>query len=289
MTAAYASYFRPHQLDDALTWLKDNQGIVAAGCTDLFPATAKQSLDGPVLDITAVPEISGVTMLADSFRIGAATTWTGLINSDLPASFDGLKAAAREIGSIQIQNSGTIGGNLCHASPAADSIPPLLTLDAEVELTSANSSRRLPLPSFLTGPRQTKRKRDEILTAVYVPKQCSAGVSAFSKLGARRYLVISIAMVAVRLEIVDDQIADVAISIGACGPVAVRLSALEKELTSTPVAAFSTSMIVESSIVPHLSAIDDIRADTGYRETAAVELIRRTVSRCVTLAREEVR
>ena len=102
----------------------------------------------------------------------AATTWSEIAAANLPPAFDALRQAAREVGSIQIQNRGTIAGNLCNASPAADGVPPLLALDAAVELASANGTRQLPLSEFITGYRRTARQPDEILSAVIVPPCC---------------------------------------------------------------------------------------------------------------------
>ena len=134
-------------------------------------------------------------------RIAACTTWSEIRDAALPPACDALRAAAAEVGGRQIQNAGTIGGNLCNASPAADGVPPLLALDAAVELASAAGTRRLPLAAFLLGPRRTDRRPGEILTAVLLPEAALAGRSVFLKLGARRHLVISIAMVAVRLDV----------------------------------------------------------------------------------------
>ena len=106
---------------------------------------------------------------AGGLRIGACTTWSAIRDAALPPAFDALRAAAAEVGGGQIQNAGTIGGNLCNASPAADGVPPLLALDAEVELASAAGTRRLPLAAFLRGPRRTDRRPGEMLTAVLIP------------------------------------------------------------------------------------------------------------------------
>src|SRR5690606_16713582 len=136
-----------------------------------------------------------------SWRIGAATTWTQVLRERLPHAFDGLKLAAREVGGVQVQNCGTVGGNLCNASPAADGVPPLLALDAAVELTGQAGSRMLPLADFITGPRRTARGPGELLTAVVVPAAAGAGRSHFAKVGARRYLLISIVMAAANVEL----------------------------------------------------------------------------------------
>ena len=274
------SYLRPHRLEDALEWLAAERPLVMAGCTDIYPLSQAPSLDGPLLDITALEELRGIDLAAGWRRIGAATSWTDILQADLPPAYDGLKAAAREIGGVQIQASGTIGGNLCTASPAGDSIPCLMSLDAEIELASHQGTRRLPLAEFLTGARQTARDGDELVVAIHVPTTAEAGRAGFEKLGARRYLVISIAMTAARLVIHEGQIEAAAISVGACAPVAVRLADIEARLTDCP-ADQATTCIRDShaEIMAALSPIDDVRGTAGYRREAATELVTRLVGR----------
>ena len=271
------TYFRPTDLTDAIDWLADNEARIAAGCTDLFAAETGPSLKGPVLDVTAVTAMRTIERRADHWRIGAAATWTDLLRAELPAAFDGLKLAAREVGSVQIQNAGTVGGNLCNASPAADGVPPLLTLDASVEIASKAGTRTLALQDFITGPRQTALGRGEILTAVLVPEAAGGGRSHFLKLGARKYLVISIAMVAVRLVELEGHVACAAVAVGACSAVARRLTAVEKALEGEPMVAGVSIPVTDAMIADALAPITDIRADAGYRTDVAVELVRRTL------------
>ncbi|MEL6477340.1 MAG: FAD binding domain-containing protein [Pseudomonadota bacterium] len=278
------SYHRPETLKDALDWLAGagERARIAAGCTDLFPATERPSLPGPILDITAIPELREITRTAQGWRFGATATWTDLVRADLPPAFDGLKAAAREVGSIQIQNAGTLAGNLCNASPAADGVPGWLTLDAMVELAGAEGRRTLPLTAFLTGPRQTALAPGEIMTAITVPEASASGQGAFVKLGARSYLVISIAMAAVRLRVEAGQIAEAALSIGACSAVACRLPVAEARLLGQPVEA-AVRLLADEVIAGDLSPISDVRGDAAYRLAAAPELLRRAVAKVIPL------
>ena len=272
------TYLRPHLLEDALQWLATERPLVMAGCTDIYPTTQSPSLDGPLLDITALDSLRGITRENGWRRFGAATTWDDVLQADLPPAYRMLKQAAREIGAVQIQVSGTIGGNLCTASPAADSVPCLMALDAEIELASVNGSRRLPLAAFLTGPRQTALRPDELLVAIHVPDHAEAGLSGFAKLGARRYLVISIAMVAVRLVVAEGRIDRAAVSIGSCAPVALRHDRLESLIAGCrlddidKLGAAAMPLIADS-----LAPIDDIRASAGYRRRAAAELAWRII------------
>jgi CO/xanthine dehydrogenase FAD-binding subunit len=269
-----AEYQRPSTLTEALALAGQGGMTIAAGCTDLLAATRMQSLSGPVLDLTGIAALRGITATAAGWRIGALTTWSDILHADLPPAFDGLKAAAREVGAIQIQNAGTLGGNLCNASPAADGVPALLTLDAVVELGSAAGVRQVPLGTFLRGPRQTDLRSGEVMTAILVPRVTGQG--GFLKLGARRYLVISIAMVAGRLTVDGGLVRSAALAVGSCSAVAQRLPAQEAALIGLPVDK-AAGHIAAELVGPALAPITDARADADYRAVAAVELLRRLV------------
>ena len=162
-------YSRPRTLDEAVHVLTRDGGQILSGGTDFFPALGDRPVPDRILDISALTELKGITIEAKCIRLGGLATWSEVLAAPLPRCFDALKSAAREIGGIQIQNRGTIAGNLCNASPAADGVPPLLALDAEVELVSAAGRRRVPLADFIVGNRKTLRRPDEILATVIVP------------------------------------------------------------------------------------------------------------------------
>ncbi len=191
-------YAKPTTVDEALALLREGPWRILAGGTDVYPAQGTRPFRDDILDINGLAELDGIGETATHWLIGARTSWTSLVRHPLPAAFDVVKQAGREVGSAQIQNVGTIAGNLCNASPAADGVPALLALDADVELRSAVTTRHLPLREFVLGVRRTALRPDEMVTAIRVPKGACRGASAFLKLGARRYLVISIAMVATR-------------------------------------------------------------------------------------------
>ena len=274
MTAP-APYLRPDTLPEALDALATGEFRIAAGCTDLFPATERKALEGPILDITAIDSLRGIDVTTQGVRIGALTTWRDVIDTPLPPAFDGLKQAAAEVGAHQIQNRGTVAGNLCNASPAADGVPPLLTLSASVELTSSAGTRTTPLEQFIKGPRQVDLRPGEVVSAILIPQEATAGQSHFRKLGARKYLVISIAMVAARLELDGTTVSAARIAVGACGPVATRLPAAEARLVGH---ALDPDRIREMDVAASLSPIADMRADAAYRLHAAADLVRRTVA-----------
>lgn len=274
-------YFRPRTLEEAVHTLTSHGGTILSGGTDFFPSLGERPIPSPVVDISGITQLRGVSTDADFVRIGGLTTWTDIIRTPLPRCFDALKSAAREVGSVQIQNRGTLAGNLCNASPAADGMPPLLVLDAQIELVSTAGVRRLPLTEFIVGNRKTLRRPDEMLSAVLVPRTLEDGSSAFLKLGARRYLVISIAMVAAIVK-TDAMgcINAVRIAVGSCSVAARRLLDLERDLVGVSVTTGWTSRVSPEHL-KELSPIDDVRATAAYRQDAALTLVRRTLDACV--------
>jgi len=273
-------YAKPNTLNEALSLLASSGGQILAGGTDFYPALGECLPQGNVIDISAIDEIRGISFAQDHIRIGGLTTWTEIIRTPLPPCCDALKQAAKEVGSVQIQNRGTLAGNLCNASPAADGVPPLLALDVEVELLSAAGKRRIPLNQFLTGNRRTLRAPGEILTAVVVPRQIEGASSAVLKLGARRYLVISNSMVAAVVQKdCDNRVTDARIAVGSCSATARRLTRLERELVGLLSAAIPDAP--EPKHLSPLSPIDDIRATAEYRGDASLTLVRRALQACV--------
>ena len=265
------------KLDHALHCLSEDDFTILAGGTDFYPSLQDHAVQSNVLDIWGIDELKTITDDGDMLRIGALATWSQLIDHELPASFDGLKLAAREVGSVQIQNRATLVGNLCNASPAADGVPPLLTLDAQVELVSSSSSRTMPLSQFVQGNRKIAKQANEMVSAILIPKASTAGSSSFLKLGARKYLVISISMVAVRIACDNNNcISDAAISVGSCSLVAQRLSELEQSLIGELVNSAVVGKVTVRSL-SELSPIDDVRASKQYRLDATVELVRRAI------------
>lgn len=269
------SYLRPTSLADALAALAAGPRVLLAGGTDHFPARAIHSPDEDVLDITALPGLRAIEARPDHVRIPALATWADLAGADLPPGFDGLRAAARQIGGAQVQNAATLCGNLCNASPAADGVPNLLALDARVELASAAGMRVLDVGEFVLGPRRTARRPEEMVVALRIPAPAERTRSAFLKLGARRYLVISIVMVAAVAEMTaDGRIAAARVAVGACSPVARRLPRLEAALAGQR----PSPALVAADCLDGLAPLTDVRGTAEYRQAAALELLRRAVA-----------
>lgn len=270
-------YAKPRSLDEALALLGDAPWKILAGGTDFYPALGNRPLSDNVLDINALAELRGIQENPSHIVIGARTTWSDILGHRLPPAFDALKQVAREVGSPQIQNVASIAGNLCNASPAADGVPALMVLDAEVELRSRAANRVLPLRDFILGNRRTVLQPGEMVTAIRIPKTSLSGTSAFQKLGARRYLVISIAMAAARVAFdADGRIAEAAVAVGACSAVAQRLRSLESSLVGLQPSQIDA--VVEADGLAELSPIDDVRGSAVYRRIAAREIVRRALA-----------
>ncbi len=272
------SYQRPSDLEQGLQALAAGNLTIVAGGTDYYPARVERPLAEDVLDVSGLTALRAIEEAGEDLRIGAGVTWSDLIATRLPRCFDGLKQAAREVGGRQIQNAGTIAGNLCNASPAADGVPPLLTLDARVELASLAGTRELPLAEFVTGNRRTNRRPDELMTAILVRAPARPVRSRFLKLGARKYLVISIVMVAALVEEAENgTVAAARIAVGACSAVAQRLPDLEAALVGRRLEPRLGGVVEPAHLAP-LSPIDDIRGPAGYRRDAALILTRRILA-----------
>jgi len=269
-------YLRPQTLSDTLTALAAERYTILSGATDHFPTRVLTTPAENILDISAVAELDAIRVDGAGIWIPARATWRAVIDAGLPASAAALVAAARGIGGQQVQNAATVIGNLCNASPAADGIPVLLALDAEVELARLGERRRLPVAEFVLGNRRTARAPDELVLGLHIPRPAGPARSVFEKLGARAYLVISIVMVALAAEFLPDgRIAALRAAVGACSSRALRLPALEAALLGRHP---DPALVTAAHLAP-LTPIDDVRASAAYRRGAALTLLRRAVTR----------
>jgi len=266
-------YLRPTEIEEAVAALAARKLTILAGGTDFYPTRVGKPLDDDVLDITALAALRGIGEDDSHYRIGAAIRWRDL--AALPPWCACLTLAAHEIGGMQIQNAGTLAGNICNASPAADGVPGLLVLDAAIEIASSRGRRVLPLAEFILGNRRTALRADELVTAILIPKPRRPARSTFLKLGARKYLVISIVMVAALVETESDgTIAAARVAVGACSAVAQRLTKLENDLQGRRLAPGIGAVAAQSHLAG-LTPIDDVRAAAIYRSDASLTLVAR--------------
>jgi CO/xanthine dehydrogenase FAD-binding subunit len=254
---------RPRHLPEALAMMRAETPLTPlAGCTDVYVnlqfGTARETR---FIDLWGIAELRGIEHDRGTIRIGALTTYTQIISSPIVRRrLPMLAAAAREIGGRQIQNRGTLGGNIANASPAGDSLPVLAAADATIVLVSADGERRVPFASFFTGYRATVRRADEIIAAVEVPRV--DGTQWWCKVGTRRAQAISkVMMAAVRGPLVR-------VAVGSVGPTVVRLPHTEDALSSlAPVE--DARRLLEREIAP----IDDARSTADYRRRVCGNLL----------------
>jgi CO/xanthine dehydrogenase FAD-binding subunit len=278
-----ARFARPATLAEALPLLAEGGRTVLAGGTDLYPAHVGREVVRPLLDITAIEGLRGVRRIASGWSIGAATTWTDILRAGLPPRLHALQQAAREVGGAQVQNAATVVGNLCNASPAADGTPVLMAAGAVTVLRSMAGERRVPVVDFVLGNRRTLREPHELVVAVELPDPTAGGAAAharsiFIKLGGRRYLTISMTMVAVVLDLDPaGAIAAAGVAVGSCSARAQRLPRLEAKLLGQPLAAALADAVEADDLAP-LAPLDDLRASARHRLDATQTLLRRALA-----------
>lgn len=268
-----AVYERPRALTRALSLLEEPGAVVLCGGTDFYPERLYQPRRELVVDVSRVEGLVGIERTADGWRFGAATTWAEVRDAALGPAFDGLREAARQVGATQIQNAGTVGGNLCTASPAGDGVPPLLTLQARVELQSARGVRVLPLEEFITGYRSTALAPGELVTAILMPDVDPRARGSFVKFGLRSHLVISVVMVAVVVVADEGTIVGARVAVGACSPVASRLGSVEAALVGCALADGDVRVALADVELDELTPIDDVRASSSFRARVVRELV----------------
>ena len=254
---------RPRSLRDALRMLREDGPLTPlAGCTDVYVGLNFGVLrDRRFVDIWGLGALRCIGLDGDALRIGALTTYTEMIRSPLVRRrLPMLAAAAREIGAVQIQNRGTLGGNIANGSPAGDTLPVLAAAEALVELRSIDWTRKVPFVDFYTGYRTSVRRPDELITAVEFPR--IDGEQWFRKVGTRAAQSISkVAMAGVRAE-------RPRIAFGSVAPTVVRARRTEAALAAGAPLAEAQRILQEE-----ISPIDDIRSTAAYRRRVAARLL----------------
>lgn len=262
----------PTSLDEAYELLAERgrRAKIVAGGTDLMVALNASSLDSKeFIDIWRLNELRGIDDEGETIRIGALTTYTQLIKSPLiQLSVPALVEASRTIGAIQIQNRGTIGGNIVNASPAGDSLPVLAAFDAEVEIGSIQGVRKIGFNNFYTGYRQTVMESDEILLAVRLRKLKLDERSFFLKVGTRRAQAISKIVMAVKVGTLGAEINSISVALGSVAPTVIRAHQTESLLTN---ATLDVTIIdlARRTISQEIAPITDVRSTEHYRRTVA--------------------
>jgi len=275
-----SAYFAPTTLAQALALkVQVPQARWLAGGTDELVQLRQGSGSAAppsLIDITRVPELHGIWVDAGWLHLGAASSFAQIAVSPLVAAYASvLQQAALTVGGPAIRNMGTLGGNLCSASPAADALPPLVVLQAQLALTSAAGTRHLAVADFVTGPRQTRLASDELLTRISLPLGPGASIQRFAKIGLRQSLAIAVASFAGWLERdADGRITQARLAWGSVGPVVQRSPELEAMLIGqiapmSPYLLRQALQLAEHSVQP----ISDLRASADYRRAMAAQLL----------------
>jgi len=255
----------PRSLDEALAMLRDEGPLTPlAGCTDVYVDFNFGTRDDRrFINLWGLTALRGISVRGDVLRLGALTTYAEMIRSaEVVARLPILAAAAREVGGVQIQNRGTLGGNVANASPAGDTLPVLAVAEATVVLVSAAGERRVSFTGFYTGYRQTVARPDELILAIEVPPV--EGRPWFRKVGTRRAQAISkVVMAAVRAP-------RPRIALGSVAPTVIRAANTEAAL-----AAGASLDEAERALLAEIHPIDDIRSTAAYRRRVAANLLRR--------------
>ena len=281
------NYHRPKDIDNLLGLVGslDTPFKVVAGCTDFIPAvrhgnwTFEDGLD--LIDIRGVAGLGGIREEDDRVVIGASTRLSEIVDSPiLQKKAPVLVEAVECMASPQVRNTATIGGNLCMASPAADSAPPLLVLDAQVVIRGVDSEETVPLNRFFFGPGTTRLHPREVLTEIRFPAMTAYDAAKRARLGLRTAFVCSIISLAVRLKVDGNKISEARIAMGAVAPTPVRLVDVETFMTGKTVTqdfADEAGQLAAAQITP----ITDLRASAEYRKALAHILTRRLIQECL--------
>jgi probable selenate reductase FAD-binding subunit len=273
-------YVAPASLSEALKLLRDYQerARVLAGGTDLVVRLKKHlAVADVIVDLNGISELSCIESVGDHLHIGGLTRLTQIKESPVVKErASALTQAISVMASPPIRNRGTIGGNLCNSSPAADTAPPLLALDASVKLQSADGERIVSLSQFFVGPEENVLRADEILTEVIIPLQ--EGNTAFLKLGRRKAFTLSVVSVAAYARTNDGRFDEVRVALGAVAPTPMRGLKVEEALRGGDVsekAIEKSAELVKEEVRP----ITDVRASAEYRREISHVLTKRVLEK----------
>ncbi len=269
------AYVRPRSLDEAVAARATHpEHLVLAGGTDAMVHAAQRPAPAGLLDLWRMPGSFELTRERDELVIGAGATWLEIQRSPLVLTHAPiLAAAAREIGALQIQARGTLGGNVANSSPVGDSLPVLLALEAELVLRSVRGQRRLPYREFCTGYRKTALAADELIAAVRVPVVAPGTHLFWRKVGTRRAQSISKVMAAAAISLDGGKVRRATVAFGAVADRPVRLAAVESAVVG--LAPAQAAEAARAALTASISPISDVRSTRDYRLVVAENLVAR--------------
>lgn len=270
-------YYRPSSLNECLELLDRlrGQARILAGGTDLLVRLKHDMVkENSIIDITRLNELHGISNDMGYIHIAPLTTHREILDSDICNKLPVLKMACSSVGSPQIRNRGTIGGNVINASPAGDTIPALFVHGAVMKLKSVNGERMVPAEEFYAGPGRTVMKDNEILVDISVPEVEDGDKGFFKKLGQRNALAISIVSVAVILKINEQNniIEKASVAVGAAAPTVIRCTEAERLMTGMVMNDPDKIKEIADCIRDMVSPISDVRASAVYRAEMSANL-----------------
>lgn len=265
-------YHKPESLKETLKLLNELEDVKPiAGGTDIIVDLKIGRLKlKNLVDISEIRELKKLEFTKESIILGSTLTLQEIIeNEDLKREVPALIEAVESIGSWQIRNIATIGGNICNASPAADTAPPLMILNSKLKLISIDDERIIPIDEFFHGPRQTELRKNELLMEIIIPRNsCKAGMK-FIKLGRRKAHTLSIVAVATAIRTLNDTIDYVKIALNSIAPTPIRAYKTEIELLNSKIDEIENKVkILNEEVKP----ISDVRASAEYRKEMSIKL-----------------
>lgn len=275
-------YIKPNSQEDLFQLLSENKrSSVYAGGTDLIPKLKKRQIETPdvLIDLKGLKELDYIDLKDGILRIGALSTIYSVATSDvIMKRFNVLSQAARSIAAFQIQNRGTIVGNICNAVPSADSAPALLVLEAKVNIKKKGSERKVNIDEFFIGPNKTVIEKDEIATEIEIPEQAPQAKGIYYKLSTRGKMDLAVVGVAVLLSKENGKLSDIKIGLGAVAPTPIRAKKAENILKGEKI---TKGLIDEVAKIAseEASPIDDHRASALYRKLMIEALVKRAIGR----------
>jgi len=279
-------YHSPKEMSDLMS-LFDTHGTsarVVAGCTDFIPSirTGRWCFDHEpnLIDITKMPVLNQIEKTDDVLKIGAGVSLTRILESpEVKVHCPVLAQAVEQMASLQVRNTATMGGNICMASPAADTVPPLLVSDAWVIIHDAQGEHRVLLTDFFTGPGRSVLTQGQVLTHICIPIKKSNEAAWFQKIGTRTAVIISVVSAAVQVSVTNGICETARIALGSVAPTPVRVAGAETFLEGKPL---DEQVIKECArlAAQAISPISDLRSSKEYRKDVAQTLVKRSILAC---------
>jgi carbon-monoxide dehydrogenase medium subunit len=273
-------YISPKTKEEVLKILKEerSKACIVAGCSNVLPYIKDRKLPAKLLlDISGIKELDYIIKKEGKIYLGPTTTISDLINSKvIREECNLLHQAAEEFADPTVRNRATVGGNLADASPAADMAPPLLVLDTVLEAESMNKKREIPLKNFFIGPRKTVLRDDEMISSIRIKNSLSNKNGCFIKLGLRQAMAISVATMAMILEVEKNRVKDVRIAMGSIAPIPLRLFKTEEFLKNKEISDDLIEKAIQK-VREEVNPIGDVRASAEYRRYISGILFKRAI------------